>query len=161
MTSVSCNRSQITAARANGMAVMHSKPRSLCERTCLSAFCTHHTLVRCMHTHATLHNVADLRIHYLQASAFTCTCRTCITTFPILHYLITYPYACSFGFIHSYYTQTHMIAHAHTHTIHQYRHASIAYRFFRTLHHSDEPSACTIIIFIQALALFHRAQVST
>ncbi len=25
------------------------------------------------------------------------------------------------------------------------------------LHHSDEPSACTIIIFIQVLALFHRA----
>ncbi len=28
-----------------------------------------------------------------------------------------------------------------------------------TLHYSDEPSACTIIILIQELALFHRAQV--
>ncbi len=53
------------------------------------------------------------------------------------------------------------IAYAHTHTIHQYRHASIAYRFPHTLHHSDEPSACTFIIFIQVLALSHRAQVST
>ncbi len=49
------------------------------------------------------------------------------------------------------------------HTINQYRHASVAYRFPDTLHHSDEPSACTSTICIQVLALFiswsERAQV--
>ncbi len=50
MTSVSCNRSYIiTSARANGMAVMHSKPRPLCERTCLFNFYQYSSALTLVH----------------------------------------------------------------------------------------------------------------
>ncbi len=85
----------------------------------------------------------------------------CITTSPALPCIPT----CLQLRFHAHYCTLHthdQIAHVHAHTIHQCRHAAIAHRFLHTLlHHSDELSACTIIIFIQVLALFHRAQVST
>ncbi len=51
---------------------------------------------------------------------------------------------------------------AHTHSIHQYRHACIErISIPHTLDYLDKPSACKFIIAIQVLALSHRALVST
>ncbi len=71
-----------------------------------SAFCTHQTLFRCMHTHATLHNVADLYTtcrHLHMPHDISCT--TMRTHMP----------AASGHFIHNYCTlNTHdRITHAH------------------------------------------------